>query len=258
MKIRILGSGSSAGTPVVGGDWGNCDPENPKNRRSRPSILVREAGRNILVDTSPDLRQQLLEAEVSTIDALLYTHAHADHLHGIDDMRAVNRVMDAWIDAYADEATWEHIDGRFGYATIPLRPEAKGFFYKPCLTRHDITVGERFDAAGISILPFHQDHGRSKTVGYRIGDFGYSTDVKSLPEESFAALEGVEVWVVGTLQPGPYPTHAHVDLALEWIERVGPRLAVLTHLSNQIDYASLSARLPDGVIVAYDGLEIAL
>jgi phosphoribosyl 1,2-cyclic phosphate phosphodiesterase len=166
--------------------------------------------------------------------------------------------MGAWIDTYADAETWEVIENRFGYATAPLRAQADGFFYKPCLTRHDIAAGADFEAAGSTVRPFAQTHGRTSTLGYRIGNFAYSADVNALPEESFAALEGVEVWMIATLQAEPYPTHAHVDLALEWVARVGPRLAVLTHLSNQLDYDALSAGLPDGVIAAYDGLEIEI
>jgi phosphoribosyl 1,2-cyclic phosphate phosphodiesterase len=255
MRITVLGCGHSGGTPLIGGGWGACDPENPKNRRLRPSSLVEDGETRILVDTSPDLRQQLLNADVGRIDAILYTHAHADHLHGIDDLRAINRIMKADIPAYADAETWQAIETRFRYIMTPLQ-DGSDFYYKPQLTPHTISPGDQFHIGPITINAFDQDHEVMRTVGYRFGKFAYSTDVVRMPEESFAALAGVEVWMVGTLMPKPHPTHAHVDRAVEWSERLGVKRTILTHLSHRADYSELQAITPDNVEPAYDGLII--
>ena len=255
MRVTILGSGGSSGTPAIDWGWSRCDPENPKNRRLRPSILVEDDGVQVLVDSSPDLRQQLLAAGVKRLDAVLYTHIHADHVHGIDDLRAINRAMDATLDAYGDAATLAEIGQRFPYVFSPSDRDAT-VRYKPSLVPHEIAAGQTFAVAGMRITAFEQDHGGMKTMGYRFGAVAYSTDVVDLPEASFAALDGVEAWIIGPLADTPHPTHAHVDKALEWIARVKPRRAVLTHLSSLLDHEELGARLPDGVEVAYDGMVI--
>ncbi|HEX9703100.1 MAG TPA: MBL fold metallo-hydrolase [Rhodospirillales bacterium] len=255
VRAIIMGSGPSGGVPTVHEGWGACDPNNPRNRRLRPSILVEKGAARVLVDTSPDLRQQLLTAGVNRLDAVLYTHAHADHLHGIDDIRGVNRVMNAAIPAYADAATLATIEQRFRYATTPLRPEAD-IYYKPVLDLRRIAPGDRMEVAGLDILAFDQDHGYSRTIGYRFGPLAYSTDLLELPEESFKALAGVRTWIVGTFAFEPHWTHAHVDKALDWIDRVRPARAVLTHLGPAIDYDKLSRSLPKGVEAAYDGMVI--
>lgn len=252
MKVTFLGTGSSTGTPGVGVGWGACDPAEPKNRRLRPSILVEEGETRLLVDTSPDLREQLLRTGVNRVDAVLYTHAHADHLHGIDDLRALNRAMDARIPAYADAATLKVIDERFGYVVAPLRHGSTNF-YKPCIDPHEIVPGRPFRVGSIEVAPFDQDHGFSRTVGFRFGPIGFSTDLVNMTEEAYQALNGVEVWIVSSFQEAPHPTHAHVDRALEWIGRVKPRRAVLTHLSVALDHAALQARVAP-VEVAYDGM----
>ena len=255
LKVTILGCGGSSGTPGVDWGWGECDPDNPKNRRLRPSILVEDGATKILVDTSPDLRQQLLNAGVSRLDAVLYTHYHADHLHGIDDLRPINRVINAPLDVYADKETLDVIDKRFGYVLEPLANGA-GMYYKPTLEPHEIAPGDTLTIGGIDIDVFGQDHGYCDTLGFRFGPIAYSTDLTRLPEESFQMLEGIEVWIIGTLTDFEHPTHAHVDKALQWIDRIKPKRGVLTHLSGKLDYAALMARLPDGVEPAYDGLEI--
>lgn len=255
MKVTILGSGSSSGTPALSEGWGACDPENPRNRRLRPSLLIENGATTVLVDTSPDLRQQLLNAGTNRLDAILYTHCHADHLHGIDDLRGVNKAMNAPLRVFADAQTRDHIHQRFQYVTTPLDPGAD-FYYKPVLDITEISPGESFSVGGMEIRAFDQDHGYMHTLGYRMGDFAYSTDLLGLPEESFRALEGVQTWIVGVFSWQPHQTHAHVDLALEWIERVKPARAVLTHLGPTIDYAELSAYVPEGVEAAYDGMEI--
>jgi len=254
MKITVLGSGHSGGTPMIGEPWPTTDPKNPKNIRTRPSILVENSETRILVDTSPDLRAQLIAAQVEHLDAVIYSHGHADHLHGIDDLRAVNRVIKGWLPAYADKKTWDDIAARFGYVLEPLKNDTN-FFYKPCLTRHDITVGETFEIGDFKISVMDQDHGFSRTLGFRFDNFAYSTDVVELPEESFAALEGIDTWLVGALwETDPHVTHAHIDKVLEWGERIQPRKLILTHLSHRIDYDTVSARLPDYAELAYDGM----
>ena len=253
MKITILGSGSSAGVPVVGLGWGECDPENPRNRRTRPSILVDSGQTSLLVDTSPDLRQQLLAAGIGRLDAVVYTHPHADHLHGIDDLRAVNRAMNGPIELFADAQTLETIETRFGYVLEPLRENAQSI-YKPLVNPHRIGPGDAFDVGDVNIQAFDQDHGYSRTLGFRFGAAAYTTDLMEMTEQGFAAIAGVHTWVIGVFCATPHPTHVHVDKALDWVERVGPARAVFTHLSQSLDYQKLSSRLPDGVEAAYDGM----
>jgi len=250
----MLGCGPSMGVPAIGGDWGACDPGDPRNRRRRASLLVEARGKAILIDASPDLREQLLDARVSHIDALILTHAHADHLHGIDDLRAVNRLMRRPIDLYADAATLAEIERRFAYVLEPV--PAGGPFYKPTLTPHPIDGS--FIAAGLRVVPFAQDHGYSTTLGLRIGALGYSTDVTGLDEAAFAALAGTQLWIVDCLRYTPHPTHSDLAKTLAWIARVRPTRAVLTHLDRPLDYRELAAKLPPGVEPGRDGLVIEL
>ena len=255
MRITILGCGGAGGVPMIGGRWGACDPENPRNRRRRASILVEEGGTAVLVDTSPDLRQQLLDADVSRLDGVIYTHDHADHVHGIDELRALNRLQRQWIDLYADTGTLNGLRKRFSYVFEPERKVPEEFaFYKPCLTPHEIAPGGAFTVGGLEIEPFDQDHGFMRTLGLRFADAAYTTDAVDLPPSAFAALTGLKLWIVGCLRYDPHPTHAHLDKVLDWIERVQPERAVLTHLGTDMDYEELAARLPQGVEPAYDGL----
>lgn len=254
MKVTLLGTGSSTGTPGVGAGWGNCDPGEPRNRRLRPSILVEEGESRLLVDTSPDLREQLLRTGVERLDAVLYTHAHADHLHGIDDLRAVNRAMDARLPAYADEATLKVIGERFGYVLTPLKPGTNNF-YKPCLDPRIVVPGTPFRVGSVEVMPFDQDHGFSRTLGFRFGPVAYSTDLVDMTDAGYQTLKGIQVWIVSTFGGTPHPTHAYVDRVLEWIARVAPRRAVLTHLGVSLDHASLQARVAP-IEVGYDGMVI--
>ncbi|MBL6933739.1 MAG: MBL fold metallo-hydrolase [Rhodospirillales bacterium] len=253
MKVTILGCGGSSGTPAVGRGWGVCDPQNSKNSRLRPSILVENRKTCVLVDTSPDLRQQLLNKDVKRLDAVLFTHYHADHLHGIDDLRQINREMNAAIDAYGDAETLEVIKERFGYVLEPLADGAD-MYYKPTLVEHVLSDGDQLSIGDIDIDVFVQDHGYCDTLGFRFGPIAYTTDVVELPEHAFEVLEGVDTWIIGTLIDKPHPTHAHVDKALDWIERVQPRRGVLTHLGYGFDYQTLQERLPDHVEPAFDGM----
>ncbi len=255
MKATILGSGSSSGTPGLDYGWGKCDPNEPKNRRLRPSILVEDDPTRILVDTSPDLREQFLRAGVSRLDGVVYTHAHADHLHGIDDLRAINRVMKADLPIYADAPTLDVIRTRFSYVLGPLRPGAT-MYYKPCLTPTQIEAGRPFRVGPVEVMPFDQDHGHSRSLGLRFGPLAYATDLVNMTEDGYQALNGVEVLIMGAFSDSPHPTHGHVDKVLGWIERIKPRLAVLTHLSPGLDHRTLEARLPKGVEVGFDGMVI--
>jgi phosphoribosyl 1,2-cyclic phosphate phosphodiesterase len=256
MIVTMLGCGPSWGVPRIGGEWGACDPANPRNRRRRVSILVEEGGARLLVDTSPDLREQLLDAEVRGIDAVLYTHAHADHLHGIDDLRSVNRLIRKKLPVHADARTLGEIRTRFGYVLAPLQGGARHGFYKPEL--EPIEIAGPFEAAGIAVTPFVQDHGFSPTLGFRFGGVAYSTDVVRLDEAAFAALAGIEVWIVDCMRREPHVTHSHLAQTLDWIARVKPRRAILTHMDESLDYAALSRELPPGVEPGYDGMRIEI
>jgi phosphoribosyl 1,2-cyclic phosphate phosphodiesterase len=254
MRVTVLGCGASTGVPAIGPNWGRCDPKDPRNRRRRVSALVEVGPVSILIDTSPDLREQLIDASVSRLDAVVVTHAHADHLHGIDDLRSVNRLMRQAIPLYADAKTLAEIERRFGYVLEPV--EEAGRYYKPTLVPHEIV--EPFEIQGIPIVPFAQDHGFSTTLGLRIGAFAYSTDVTELDDAAFAAIEGVELWIVDCLRREPHPTHSHLAKTLSWIARVRPRRALLTHMDQSMDYRELAAELPSGVEPAQDGLAIEL
>lgn len=264
LEIAILGCGSSGGVPRIGGpggtgDWGVCDPANPKNRRRRCSILVRRKSASgetaVLVDTSPDLREQLIDAHATHLDGVLITHDHADQLHGIDDLRALVLSARKRITVYSDHLTLSGIRRRFGY--VFERPE--GSDYPPILNAHEIgePFGE-FAIAGaggpIPVTAFEQEHGRVRSLGFRFGNFAYSSDVSHLPEAAFVALDGIECWVVDALRYTHHPTHANVETALSWIARVKPRRAVLTNLHHDLDYETLKTELPPGVEPAYDGM----
>lgn len=254
MKVTVLGSGAAGGCPSIGRGWGACDPANPRNRRRRPSILVADGETSVLVDTSPDCREQLLDAAVRRLDAVLYTHDHADHLHGIDDLREVNRAMQAPLPIFAARETLDSIRQRFPYV---LGAVAEGqTIYKPMLVPNEIAGP--FKVGSLNVVPYDQDHGFCRTLGFRFGNFAYSTDVVNLPEESFEALAGLDTWLVGCLTYDPHPTHAHLDKVLGWIERVKPRRAWLTHMTPSMDYEALKACLPAHVVPAHDGLEISV
>lgn len=254
MKVTILGCGASWGVPAIGPDWGRCDPADPRNRRRRGSLLVESRGRALLIDTSPDLREQLLDAGVARIDAVLLTHAHADHLHGIDDLRQINQLIGKVIPFYGAAAALAEARQRFGYAFMPPTPGKP--LYRPALTPHEIAGP--FAAAGMRVVPFLQDHGYSTTLGFRIGAVAYSTDVTTLDDNAFKTLDGTELWVVDCLRREPHATHSHVAKTLAWIERVRPRRAVLVHMDQSLDYRELAAELPEGVEPGRDGLVIEL
>jgi len=253
VRVTVLGCGGSFGVPLVGGVWGACDPANPKNRRRRVSILVEEGGTTLLVDTGPDMREQLLDAKVTHLDAVLYTHAHADHSHGLNDLRALAYKAGAPIDIYADALTVADLRTSFAYAFS----QDDAALYKPIVREH--LIDGPFSVGAIAVTPFVQDHGFGyTTLGFRFGAVAYSTDVAQLDEAAFKALEGVELWIVDCLRYEPHPTHAHFERTMEWIARVKPKRAVLTHMNQALDYEELRGRCPAGVEPGYDGLIIEL
>jgi phosphoribosyl 1,2-cyclic phosphate phosphodiesterase len=254
MRVTMLGCGPSWGVPRIGNEWGACDPSNPKNRRTRCAVLVEDGGSCVLIDTPPDLRQQLLVAQPAKIDAVLFTHAHADHSHGIDDLRSVNKLTGKTLPIYADPHTMDELKARFRYIFAPVDAEARTAFYKPALEPHEIDGP--FTAGGMAIVPFVQDHGFSQTLGFRFGRFAYSTDVIALDETAFAALAGIEVWIVDCIRHKTHVTHSHLERTLEWIARVKPRRAILTHMDESLDYETLRRTLPAGTEPGYDGLGI--
>ena len=254
MKVTILGSGSAPGVPSISTGWGDCDPINPRNRRRRASILVEEGATRLLVDTSPDLRQQMLDAQVQTVDAVIYTHAHADHIHGLDELREVNRVTKQPLAAYGTADTLQQIQARFGYAFKGI-PDGAPIF-RPWLVPNIIAAGTPFQVQEIAVVPFAQDHGNCETIGYRFGDVVYSTDILELPEAARVSIRGARLWIVGAYGLTPHPTHAHVAKALKWIADLKPERAIITHMSNHIDYETLKAQLPSHIEPAYDGLTV--
>ena len=262
LKFTILGCGSSGGVPRPALGWGDCNPQNPKNRRRRTSLLVERRAASgvtrVLVDTSPDLREQLLDADVDWLDAVFYTHAHADHTHGIDDLRALVIKHRRRIDVYLDQPTAAALHARFGYCFR----SPPGSEYPPIVTEHRLAAGRPVTVEGeggtVTALPLLQEHGSIASVGFRFGALAYSCDLSGLPAESIAALKGVDVWVVDALRYRPHPSHFSVDDALAWIGRIKPARAILTNLHSDLDYDALRARIPHHVEPAYDGLTIEL
>jgi len=257
LRFTILGCGSSGGVPRIGGHWGACDPDNPKNRRSRCSMLVEriDGGRvtRVLIDSSPDMRDQLLRAEVAELDAVVFTHSHADHMHGIDDIRQVvfntRRRMPIW----ADGATQESLLSRFGYAFV--QPE--GSSYPPICEMHTIRHGP-FEITGaggtIAFTPIRVAHGTIDALGFRIAGLAYLPDVSEIYEDSWPLLDGLDCWVLDALRRAPHPTHAHLALSLEWIAQAAPAQAVLTNMHIDLDHATVEAETPANVRAAYDGM----
>ena len=251
MKITVLGCGSSSGVPLIGGNWGLCDPAEPRNRRTRVSILVEHEGTTLLVDTSPDMRQQLLGCDIKKLDAVLYTHAHADHCHGIDELRALNWLMQKPVDVYADPETLAELAHRFAYI---FDGGGHGHYYRPAVNAQ--AIHGPFSVGGVAVTPIRLNHGDIFSLGFRFGDFAYCTDVHALDEAAFAALAGVKIWLVDCVRREPHPTHSHLEQTLAWIARVQPAQAYLTHMNHTMDYATLAASLPPGVAPAHDGLVI--
>lgn len=260
LRFTILGCGSSGGVPRIGGHWGDCDPDNPKNRRLRCSMLVEriEDGQTtrVLIDTSPDLREQLLRAGVGHLDAVIYTHSHADHVHGIDDPRQLVFNARRRLPVWADGPTQDALIARFGYAFV--QPE--GSSYPPICDLHPIRGPFTImgPGGGVPIHPFHVVHGDIEALGFRIGGLAYLPDVSAIPDPAWKVLEGLDVWVLDALRRTPHPTHAHLALSLEWMERARPARGVLTNMHIDLDHATVDAETPPHISAAYDGMVIEL
>lgn len=261
LEITILGCGSSGGVPRGDGDWGACDPSEPKNRRTRCSMLARRRGPEgetaVLIDTSPDLRSQMLAAGAKRVDAVLYTHDHADQTHGIDDLRVFALRRRQRIAAFMDAATREALTHRFDYIFesklgYPAIVEARD------IPAHGVEWGVDGPGGSIPVVTFDQAHGPIRSVGYRLGPVSYSSDVSDLDDAGLEAVRGSALWIVDALRWTPHPTHAHVDRALEWIAAADVKRAVLTNLHIDLDYNDLPAFLPERVEVAYDGWTASL
>ena len=258
LAVTILGCGSSGGVPRVAMGWGACDPSNPRNRRRRCSILVERTGADgttsVLVDTAPDCREQLIDAGVTRLDAILITHDHADHTHGLDDVRPLVIHMRRRIPIHLDARTSAVLEQRFGYVfkTPP------GSLYPPLLDEHRLEIGRSFTIDGpggpIEGLPFDMEHGETRALGFRFGRFGYASDVSALPPESVAALRDLDILVVDALRYTRHPSHFSVEEALAVIEEVRPKRAILTNLHTDLDYAKLASELPERVEPAFDGM----
>jgi phosphoribosyl 1,2-cyclic phosphate phosphodiesterase len=260
LRFTILGCGSSGGVPRLGGHWGDCDPANPKNRRRRCSMLVERISETgitrVLIDTSPDMREQLLDAGVGTLDGVVFTHSHADHTHGIDDLRQIVFNMHGRLPVWADVPTQTALRDRFAYAFEQL----PGSPYPPILDLHllDGTVTVSGQGGDLKLEPFLVDHGSMDALGFRVGGLAYLPDVVAIPPEGWKVLEGLDIWVVDALRRKPHPTHAHLALTLEWITRAAPKRAVLTNMHIDLDYATIEAETPPQVTPAYDGMVLEL
>ena len=262
LTLTILGCGSSAGVPRPALGWGACDPKNPKNRRRRCSLLVERTSDHgvtrVVIDTSPDLREQLIDAEVDHLDAVFLTHEHADQTHGIDDLRSVVMHQRRRIPVYLNRSTGADILQRFSYCFV----SPPGSDYPPILDHHAIEAGESRTIAGsggaLAVSAFLLQHGQIPALGYRIGDAAYTPDVSDIPRESWPMLENLDLWIVDALRYTGHPSHFSVNDALSWIGRFKPRRAVLTNLHSDLDYEVLRQTLPAGVIPAFDGMQLTL
>jgi phosphoribosyl 1,2-cyclic phosphate phosphodiesterase len=260
LRATILGCGSSGGVPRLGGDWGECDPANPLNTRTRCSLLLERIGADgvtrVLIDTSPDMRAQLLRAGVGVLDAVVYTHAHADHVHGIDDLRQITFNTGSRLPVWADGATQNGLVARFGYVFV----QPQNSPYPPILDLHTIDGAITIDGAGgaLTLHPLRLNHGSIDALGFRVGGLAYCPDVVGIYPESWTMLSGLDVWIVDALRRKPHPSHAHLALTLDWIETARPKRAILTNMHNDLDHATLCAETPAHVSPAHDGMVIEL
>ncbi|MEM7439818.1 MAG: MBL fold metallo-hydrolase [Pseudomonadota bacterium] len=260
LRFTILGCGSSGGVPRLGGNWGECDPDEPRNRRQRCSMLVEritpDGTTTVLIDTSPDLRNQLLTAGVGALDAVIYTHDHADHVHGIDDLRMIVFNMRKRLPIWADAATRETLAKRFGYTF----EEVPGRGYPPILEMNDMTGPVTVDGAGgkITLTPFLVEHGPIMANGIRVAGLVYLPDVSAMNDNAEAVCANLDIMVIDALRRAPHPTHFHLEEALGWVEKLAPKRAVLTNLHNDLDYATLEAETPSHITPAYDGMQLTL
>lgn len=261
LRFTVLGCGSSPGVPRITGDWGNCDPANPKNRRLRAALLVERIAENgarttIAIDTGPDFRQQMIVAGVRHLDAVVYTHAHADHIHGIDDIRGFVLAQRQRIPVYADNSTMARLKAGFGYCF----ETPHGSNYPPIVEPHQIEAGQAFEIGGeggtVRLEPLKQIHGDNGSLAFRIGNFAYCTDVSDFPPETVVRLHGLEVIIIGALQYRRHPSHFSLEEALEWISRLNPGKAYLTHMHTPLDYETVLSETPENIYPGHDGLQI--
>lgn len=257
LRVTILGCGGSGGVPQIGGEdgagwWGACDPAEPRNLRTRSSILVEGGGGGrLLVDTGPDLRAQLLACRVKGVDAVLYTHDHADHVMGLDEIRILNRLAGRAIEAFGMERTLGILKQRFDYAFLP---STEPWFFRPAVVPMRVAAGEAVAMAGHAVRTLRLDHAVMDTLGMRVGGFAYCTDLVRMPEESLAGLHGLDTWVVGCFQRRPHKVHANVEQVLDWVATLKPRRTVLTHMGPDLDWGWMRGNLPPGVEPAHDGM----
>jgi len=263
IDVTILGCGSSGGVPRVGGNWGDCDPTNSKNRRRRCSLLITATAENggqtnVLIDTGCDIREQLLDANVPSVDAVFYTHDHADHTHGIDDLRVLALNDRKRVEVYANKPTLGRLHSAFGYCF----QAPAGSPYPPILNGNEIVAGQsvKIDGEGgaITLHAFDQEHGSIRSLGFRIKNLAYSCDVSDIPDSSFSALSGLDVWIIDALRRTPHPSHFSLDDALHWIERFKPGQAYLTNMHIDLDYETVRNETPEHVEPAFDGLRIRI
>jgi len=260
MRFTILGCGSSGGVPRLGNNWGACDPKNPRNYRRRCSLMVErfdnDAVTRVLIDASPDLRTQLLDAGVGILDGVIFTHQHADHVHGLDDLRMIVFNRGSRLPVWADGPTTDALINRFGYAFA--QPENSPYPSILDLKSINGPVSVPGDAGPIEFEPFTVEHGSISTLGFRIGSLAYLPDVSAIPDAAWPALENLDVFILDALRYTPHPTHTHLSQSLEWIERANPRRAIITNMHIDLDYATLDAETPDNVTPAHDGLVIEM
>jgi len=252
VKVRILGSGTSSGVPRIGNDWGACDPTEPRNRRTRVSLLVEHDGTRILVDTGPDMREQLLAADIATVDAVIWTHDHADHIHGIDDLRQVYHALGRAVRGLARPRTLAAIQARFGYVFHGRDG------YPPTVAAEPLP--DRLTIGSITVATTDQPHGSITSAGLRFEAggiaIGYATDFNVMRPEMKALYQDLDAWIVDALRRWPHPSHPELAAVLGWVEELGPRRTALVHMDQTMDYATLAAELPAGVEPGYDGLEM--
>jgi phosphoribosyl 1,2-cyclic phosphate phosphodiesterase len=260
LRFTILGCGSSGGVPRIGNLWGDCDPTNPKNRRTRCSLLVERISQDgttrVLIDTSPDMREQLLRTGVSSLDAVAYTHNHADHVHGVDDLRQIVIHNRKRLPVWADPPTQEALFSRFGYAFV--QPE--GSSYPSICDMHTIKGPFTITGAGgeITLTPVRVEHGDIEALGFRIADICYLPDVSAIPDDVLPHLADLDLWILDALRRTPHPTHFHLARSLEWIARINPKQAILTNMHNDLDHATVEAETPAHIRAAYDGLTVEI
>lgn len=259
LKFTILGCGSSGGVPRLGGNWGECDPDNPKNNRRRCSLMVEritDAGTtSVLIDTSPDMRAQLLDAGIKHLDAVVFTHSHADHTNGLDDLRQYVLMQHAQIPVYADELTREGLIDRFKYAF----EQPKGSMYPAILKMQELQEVTRIEGTGgaIEFMALDVDHGSMPAKGFRIGDLAYIPDVITIPDETWVKLAGLDCWIIDALRRTPHRTHTHLSNTVEWIKQIKPKRAVITNMHVDLDYTNVMAETPENTVPAYDGMTIS-